>query len=303
VEIRTRQCAVLSAALIPDRDMRRDARANQPAEELAGTVGRIGGKTFGLEPQALGSPLDHGLGCGNFVIVNVIVTMGSAVQAVKQATSSIPIVFAIAVDPLGSGLVTSLAHPGGNVTGLSLQETDTASKRFELLHEVIPAMRRLAIIGDAGYPDSVTEMREVEALARRLGIEPVSLEIRRADDIGPAFATLKPPADALYVAVDAFVAANHQRIVTLALGARLPTIFNQRAYVQAGALLSYGPNFADQFRGAADYVDKILRGAKPGDLPVEQPTKFELVVNTTTAQAIGLTIPESFLALADKVIE
>jgi putative tryptophan/tyrosine transport system substrate-binding protein len=125
-------------------------------------------------------------------------------------------------------------------------------------------MRRLAIIGDAGYPDSVTEMREVEALARRLGIEPVSLEIRRPDDIGPAFATLRPPADALYVAVDAFVAANHERIITLALGARLPTIFNQGAYVQAGALLSYGPNFADQFRGAADYVDKILRGAKPG---------------------------------------
>jgi putative ABC transport system substrate-binding protein len=209
----------------------------------------------------------------------------------------------LANDPVGGGLVASLARPGGNVTGLSLQATDLAGKRLELLGEVVPRLRRLAIMADVGSPQSVLEMREVQATARTLGIEVAPLEIRRAEDIAPALETLKAQADALYVPANALVNANRTRIITLALGARLPTIFGSRDFVHAGGLMSYGPNFTDQFQRTAEYVDKILRGAKPGDIPVEQPTKFELVVNLTTAKALGLKIPEAFLLRADEVIE
>ena len=150
---------------------------------------------------------------------------------------------------------------------------------------------------------AVLEMGEVQAAARTLGLEVAPLEIRRAEDIAPAFEALKVQADALYVVGDALIAANRTRIITLALGARLPTIFNTRDFVQAGGLMSYGPNYSDQFRRTAELVDKILRGAKPGDIPVEQPTKFELVINLTTAKALGLKIPEAFLLRADEVIE
>ena len=235
--------------------------------------------------------------------VDVIVTVGSAVVAAKQATSVIPIVFAIAVDPLGTGLVASLARPGGNVTGLSMQATDLAGKRLELLREVLPGLRRLAIMANVGYPASVVEIGEVQAAARKLGLEVDVLEIRRAEDIAPAFGTLKSEAQALYVCGDALVTANHARINTLALGARLPTIYPDRAFLEAGGLMSYGANNADLFRRAADYVDKILRGAKPADLPVEQPTKFELVINLKTAKALGLDVPPMLLARADEVIE
>jgi ABC-type uncharacterized transport system substrate-binding protein len=235
--------------------------------------------------------------------VDVIVTAGSAVPAAKQATSSIPIVFAAANDPVGSGMVASLSRPGGNVTGLSVQATDLAGKRLELLREVVPGFHRLAILANAGYPDSVLEMAEVEAVARRLSLDVTRLEIRTAEDIAPAFEGLQRKADALYVVVEGLVNTNHTRITTLALAARLPTIFGNRAYVAAGALMSYGPNFPDVFRRAANYVDKILRGAKPADLPVEQPTKFDLVINLTTAKALGLTVPPSLLARADEVIE
>jgi putative ABC transport system substrate-binding protein len=235
--------------------------------------------------------------------VDVIVTNGPAVTAIKQATTVIPIVFAIATDPVGGGLVASMARPGGNATGLSAQSTELAGKRLELLREVVPRLRRLAIMGNVGYPSSVVEMGEVQAAARTLGLEVAPLEIRRAEDIAPAFAALKARADALYLSVDGIVAANRTRIITLALGARLPTIFNTRDHVQAGGLMSYGPNFPVLFRRAAEMIDKILRGTKPSDIPVEQPTKFDLVINLTTAQALGLTIPESFLARADEVIE
>jgi len=209
----------------------------------------------------------------------------------------------VGIDPVGSGLVASLSHPGGNVTGLSIQATDLAGKRLELLREIVPQLRRLAIMFDVGNPRPVLEMGETQAAARTLGLEVAPLVIQRADDIAPAFAALKPQADALYVAVDQLVVANLTRILTLALGARLPTIFSTRDFVKAGALMSYGPNYSDLFRHSADYVDKILRGTKPGDIPVEQPTKFELVINLTTAKALGLTIPESFLARADEVFE
>ena len=218
-------------------------------------------------------------------------------------TSLIPIVFEVAADPIGGGLVASLARPGGNVTGLSVQQTDLAGKRVELLREVVPRLRRLAIMLDVGFAQAVLEMGEVQTVARTLGIEVVPLEIQRAEDIAPAFEALKAQADALYVAQDALMAANRTRIITLALSARLPTMFSTREFAQAGGLMSYGPNPPAQFRRVAELVDKILRGTKPADIPVEQPTKFDLVVNLTTAKAIGLTFPESFLLRADEVIE
>jgi len=236
--------------------------------------------------------------------VDVIVTVGSAVPTVKQATAVIPIVFAVAIDPVGSGLVASLAKPGGNVTGLSLQAANLAGKRIELLREVVPQLRRLAIIFNVSNAQPVLEMGETEAAAGTLGIEVAPIEIRRVEDFGPAFReALKAKADALYVAIDQLMVANLMRILTLALGARLPTIFSTRDFVRGGGFMSYGPSYTERFGRAADYVDKILRGTKPGDIPVEQPTKFELVVNLITAQALGLTVPPSLLARADEVIE
>jgi putative tryptophan/tyrosine transport system substrate-binding protein len=235
--------------------------------------------------------------------VDVIVTLGGAVLAAKQATSVIPIVFAAAGDPVGGGLVASLARPGGNITGLSVQAPDLAGKRLELLREIFPDVRRLAIIGNVEYAATVLEMGEAQAAARTLGLEVVRSEIRRAEDIAPAFEALKGGADALYVVADLLVNTNRARIHTLAMSARLPAIYNAKEHVEAGGLMSYGPNFPDLYRRAAEYVDKILRGAKPGDIPVEQPTKFELVVNLTTAKALGLTVPPALPARADEVIE
>jgi putative ABC transport system substrate-binding protein len=236
--------------------------------------------------------------------VEVIVTRGTAsVIAAKQATAVIPIVFASVGDPVGTGLVASLARPAGNLTGLSNQLHDTATKRLELLREVVPNLRRLAIIANVDNPATVLSMREVQVTAPTLGLDVATSEIRRAEDIAPAFEALKGRAEALFVLPDPLVNTNRVRINTLALGARLPTMHGLREYVEAGGLMSYGPSVPDQYRRAADYVDKILRGTKPGDIPVEQPTKFDLVINLTTAKALGLTIPESFLSRADEVIE
>ncbi len=235
--------------------------------------------------------------------VDVIVTVGSAVAAAKQATSVIPIVFAVANDPIGSGLVASLARPGANVTGLSILAPDLAGKRLELLREARPGLRGLAIMANVDYPAAVLEIGEMQASARTLGLEVTRLEIRRAEDIAPAIAALKGRADALYACADSLVNANHARISTLALAARLPTLHYTKDHLEPDGLMSYGPNYPDLFRRAADFVDKILRGAKPADIPVEQPTKFELVINLKTAKALGLTIPESFLLRADELIE
>ena len=236
--------------------------------------------------------------------VDVIVAAGTpAVLAAKQATSVVPIVFVGAGDPVGTGLVVSLPRPGGNVTGLSAQTTDTVGKRLELLRELMPGIRRLAIMGNVDNPVSVLEMRELGAACASLGLEVDALEIRRTADIVPAFEALKRGVEALYVQADPLVIANQIRINTLALGMRLPTMHGLREYVEAGGLMSYGPNFPDLFRRAADFVDKILRGAKPSDIPVEQPTKFELVINLITAKALGLEIPPTLLARADEVIE
>jgi ABC-type uncharacterized transport system substrate-binding protein len=235
--------------------------------------------------------------------VDIVVTSGGAVLAVKQATSGIPIVFAMAVDPVGGGLVASLARPGSNVTGVSSQSADLAGKRLELLREIVPTLRRLAIIANAGYPAAMDEMREIEAMARDLGLGVVRSEIQGADDIVRAFEMFEGRVDALYIVIDPLVFSNRSRINTLALAARLPTVCALKEYTQTGGLLSYGPSYPDLFRRAAEYVDKILRGAKPADIPVEQPTKFELVVNLTTAKALGLTMSERFLLRADEIIE
>jgi putative ABC transport system substrate-binding protein len=235
--------------------------------------------------------------------VDVIVTQGGAVAAAKKATSVIPIVFTAAADPLGSGLVESLARPGGNVTGLSLQFTDLAGKRLEILREAVAHLKRLAIMVNVGYRAAVLEMSEVEATARGLGLEVATSPIRRAEDIAPSIAVLKGRGDALYVCGDPLVATNQVHINTLALNARLPTMHGIRENVTTGGLMAYGANFPDLFRRAGDYVDKILRGAKPGDLPVEQPTKFDFVINLKTAKALGLDVPATVLARADEVIE
>src|SRR5437763_1399235 len=214
--------------------------------------------------------------------VDVIVTVGSAVPIVRQATVVIPIVFAVGIDPVGSGLVASLAQPGGNVTGLSIQANELAGKRLEFARELIPQLHRLAIMFNVGNAQPVLEMGETQAAARMLGLEVAPLVIQRAEDIAPAFQGLKTRADALYVAVDQLMVANRSSILASALDARMPTIFSTRDFVKAGALMSYGPSYTERFGRAADYVDKILRGANPADLPVEQPTKFELVINVTT---------------------
>ena len=236
--------------------------------------------------------------------VDVIVTVTTPVAlAAKQATSVIPIVFAAVSNPVGTGLVPSLARPGGNVTGLSNLISDTGSKKLQLLREVVPGLGRLAIIASVSNPAVVLELDEVQAAARTLGLEVAISEVRRVDDIAYAFDALKGRADALYVCADPLTYTNRIRINTLALGVRLPTMHGFRDYVEAGGLMSYGTNIANLFRRAGDLVDKILRGAKPGDIPVEQPTKFDLVINLKTAKALDLTFPDKVLALADEVIE
>jgi ABC-type uncharacterized transport system substrate-binding protein len=223
--------------------------------------------------------------------------------AAKQATAKIPIVFATAGDPVATGLVASLARPGGNITGLSSQSDDTAGKRLELLRELIPGLRRLAFLADVSNPLTTLNIGEVQRAAHSVGVEVDSFEIRRAEDIAPAFESLQGHAQALYVTADPIMFVNRVRINTLAVGARLPTMYLVREYVEAGGLMSYGANWPHMWARAADLVDKVLRGTKPADIPVEQPTKFDLVINMTTAKALGLKIPESFLLRADEVIE
>jgi putative tryptophan/tyrosine transport system substrate-binding protein len=235
--------------------------------------------------------------------VNVIFTGGTPAIAAKQATSVIPIVFVLASDPVGIGLVASLARPGGNITGLSTQATDIVGKRIELLGQILPAFRRLSVLTNAANPAAIREVEEVQASGRTVGLEVTSLEIRRAEDIAPAFERLKDSAQALYVCADPLLFTYRGRINTLALGVRLPTMHTTRESVDVSGLMSYAPNYPDQFRRAAEIVDKILRGAKPADIPVEQPTKFDLVINLTTAKALSLEVPPMLLARADEVIE
>ena len=234
---------------------------------------------------------------------DIIVTYGSAVPVLRQTITNIPIVFAVAFDPVRGGLVQSLAHPAGNVTGVSIQQPDLVGKRLALLRQAIPQLRRLAILADAGYAEPMLEADRVKSTAQEFGLEAARLGVWRPEDIAPAFEMLRNKADALHVVSDSLIAANRARIVTLALSERLPTIMSYDDYVEAGGLMSYGPDYADLFRRAADMVDKILRGTKPGDIPVEQPTKFELAINVKTATTLGLTIPQTLLATADEVVK
>jgi len=236
--------------------------------------------------------------------VDIIVTAGTtAVIALKKATSAIPIVFAAAGDPVRTGLVSSLSRPGGNVTGLSNLQTDLGGRRLSLLREIQPNVKRVAVLGNFDNPLIALEMEGVKEDGARLGLETFKLHVTKAEEIVPAIQSLKGVADALYICSDPFLTTHRVRINTLAIAQKLPTVNAFREYVVAGGLLSYGPNFPDLFRRSADYVDKILRGAKPADIPVEQPVKFDLVINNTTAIAIGLTIPEQFLMRANEVIE
>jgi putative tryptophan/tyrosine transport system substrate-binding protein len=236
--------------------------------------------------------------------VDVILTHNTPpALAAKQATSVIPIVFATAGDPVGSGITASLARPGGNITGLSSQVPDVAGRRLELLRELIPDLRRLATLSDVGNPYAETDVHEIREAAGSLGVEVHGFEIRQAGEIDAAFEIMKGWAQALYVVPTPILFINRVRINTWAIASRLPTMCGVREYIEAGALISYGPRWPDMWRRAADVVDKILRGTKPADIPVEQPTKFELIVNLMAAKALGLKIPESFLLRADEVIE
>ncbi len=237
--------------------------------------------------------------------VDLIVTAGmNAARAVREATKTTPIVMAAGGDPVAAGIVASLARPGGNVTGFSFMSPDLGGKRLELLKEAMPRVSRVAVLFNPANVGSVLERKSTEDAAGALGARLQPLEVRRVDDLEGAFrAAAKKRAQALIAFRDALVEAHRGRILDLAARGRLPTMFEQRDFVEAGGLMSYGPNLPDLFRRAATYVDKILKGAKPADLPVEQPTRFELVINLKTAKALGLTIPQSILIRADQVIQ
>ena len=237
--------------------------------------------------------------------VEVIVANGTlGPLAAKRATSTIPIVMTAAGDPLGSGLVASLARPGGNVTGISLMAPDLGGKRLELLKELLPRLARVAVLWNAANPYPAIVFKETQAAGRTLGIEVQSLEVRGPDDFDGAFDTArKQRPDALITVEDPLTFSHQKRIADFATGQQLPSLYGFREFVVAGGLMSYGANVADLFRRAASYVDKILKGAKPADLPVQQPTTFELVINVKTARALGLEIPPTLLARADEVIE
>jgi len=235
--------------------------------------------------------------------VDVIVTAGGAVVPAKQAAAANEIIFAVAPDPIGTGLVASLAHPGGNVTGLSVQAPDLAGKRVELLRELVPNLRRLAIMANQGYAAAAREMSEVQAAARTLDLETKLFEIHQSNDISAVIEALKGNTDALYVCIDPLTDTNQIMIAKSTTAARIPTMPGFRDGVRAGSLIFYGPNIVELFRRAADLVDKVLRGTKPADIPVEQPTKYELVINLKTAKALAITVPQTMLVAADEVIE
>src|SRR5262245_8732924 len=270
-------------------------------------AGYVKGRNLAIEYRwAEGRPERFAEIAAEFVRLKVDVIATSATGptlAANQATRSIPIVFAGVADAVGSGLVTNLARPSGNVTGLSVLFTDLAGKRLELLREVLPGLRRLAILTNIGNSGAMLEAREVEATARTLDLEVVTPDVQRAEDIAAALESLKDRVEALYVIADPLITTSRIRINTLALRVRIPTMHSLREFVEVGGLMSYGPNMLDLFRRAGELVDKLLRGAKPADLPVEQPTKFELVVNLTTAKALGIEVPPTLLARADEVIE
>jgi putative tryptophan/tyrosine transport system substrate-binding protein len=236
--------------------------------------------------------------------VDVLVTPGeNAARVAQQATHTIPIVLAAGSDPVGLGLVASLARPGGNLTGLSLMGSELEGKRLELLKEAVPTASRVGVLFNPASIGAVHQWRETERAARSLGVQLYALEGRQADELEHAFATATSAGAGALIVLRSFPLETHRtRILQLAAQSRLPVISDLRSFVDDGGLMSYGPSLPDLFRRAATYVDKILKGAKPGDLPVEQPTKFELIINLKTAKAMGLTIPPTLLFQADEVI-
>ena len=237
--------------------------------------------------------------------VTVIVAAGPpAIQAAKQATETIPIVMAAVADPVAAGFVASLARPGGNITGLSLMLSELVGKQLELLKEVLPKVSRVALLGNPANPNYAPLVQQAQDAARALGVRLQPLEARDPSEIDSAFTAITTErAGAVIVLTDTVLLDHRTRIADHAVRRRLPTVFGVSEFAEAGGLLAYGPSLADGFRRAASYVDKILKGAKPADLPVEQPTTFELVINLKTAKALGLTIPQALLLRADRVIE
>ena len=233
----------------------------------------------------------------------IVADVTVAIRAAIQATSTIPIVMAISADAVGSGLVTNLGRPGGNVTGVTIMLAEMSAKRLQLLKEAVPSISRVAVLWNPANPLHRALLKEIEAAAPSLRLQPIVVAVRSRDDFGNAFAEIASVrADALFVSETMTPGARRQ-LVDFAAKNRLPTMFMNRDYVVAGGLMSYAPNFSEGFRRAAKYVDKILKGARPGDLPVEQPTKFESVINMKTAKALGLTLSPSILARADEVIQ
>jgi putative ABC transport system substrate-binding protein len=274
-------------------------------EQRLGELGWIEGRTVDIEYRwAEGRNERYVEIAAEFVHlkVDVIVTSGAAVLAAKQATTTIPIVFAIATDPIRQGFVASLARPGRNITGLSIQAIELAGKRLGLMRELLPKLGHVAVMTNVGYVAALLEMGEVQKAADTLGIAVVEMKIRQADDIAPAFEAIKGRAEGLIVVDDPLTVAYQQPINSLALAARLPTVCGIRERVSGGGLMSYGPNFPDLFRRTAEYVDKIFHGARAATLPIEQPSKFDLIINLTTAKTLGIDVPQTMLARANEVI-
>jgi putative ABC transport system substrate-binding protein len=236
--------------------------------------------------------------------VDILVVDGTvATRAAKRATSTIPIVMALVADPVGTGLVANLAHPGENITGLTMMIPDSSAKRLQLLKEVIPRLTRVAVLWNPDTPYTRDVIKELKTAARSLSVELSFVSVRDPKEFDEAFASIRQAhVGALYVIEDSLLTTHRAALIKLASKAHLPSISGVREYVDAGALISYGPNIADMFRRTAEYVDRILKGAKPADLPIEQPTKFDLAVNLKTAKSLGITVPESILLRADEVI-
>jgi len=232
----------------------------------------------------------------------ILASAAPAAIAAKRATRSVPIIFVNVLDPVELGLVPSLGHPGGNITGLATNAVDFAGKRLELLRAIIPRLRRVAVFWHPDNPSNPHQLKGAQVAARTLGVQLVPVSIQRPNDFDSAITTVRGT-DGLLMLESPFFTTYRARLAAPTLTSRLPAVYGQREYAEVGGLVSYGANFTDLYRRAATYVDKILKGAKPAELPVEQPTKFELVINLKTAKALGLTIPPSLLARADQVIE
>jgi putative tryptophan/tyrosine transport system substrate-binding protein len=273
-----------------------------------GELGWVDGRTVAIDYRWADSQTERfpeiATGLVRLSVDTIVPTSTAAALVCKRATAVIPIVVPLTGDPLGTGLVASLARPGANITGLSNQSADLAGKRLEILRKVAPSIRRLAILANVEYPGRIAEIADIRAAARTFNIDVADHEIRSAADIAPVFDAMRAGgADAVYVVGDTLTNSIRTQIAALAMQARLLTIYVAREYVEAGGLMSYGANIPHLFQRAAELVDKVLRGTKPGDIPFEQPTEFNLVINLKTAKTVGLTIPQTLLATADEVIE